>query len=88
MSATRLVLIHLLLALISITLPAHAATLTFKPSGQPRAVRGPLFGASTTAFYEHLLDDPVKIKTVEPDGAVEIPAFSVTRIVWERSGSE
>ena len=44
---------------------AHADTLTLKPIGRPRLLQGPVFGASTTAFYEHLLDDPVKIAVLK-----------------------
>ena len=56
----------LLLLLISVS--AAADTLTLKPSGKPRPLQGPIFGASTTAFYERLLDDPAKLavlKTME-----------------------
>jgi len=44
---------------------AHAATLSLKPLGNARPLQGPLFGVSTTAFYEHLLDDPVKIAVLK-----------------------
>jgi len=44
---------------------AHADALTLKPIGRPRLLSGPVFGASTTAFYEHLLDDPVKIAVLK-----------------------
>jgi hypothetical protein len=44
---------------------ANAETLTLKPIGRPRLLSGPVFGASTTAFYEHLLDDPVKIAVLK-----------------------
>ena len=54
----------LLLLLISVS-AASADTLTLKPSGKPRALQGPVFGASTTAFYEHLLDDPAKIAVLK-----------------------
>jgi len=42
-----------------------AATLTLKPLGNPRPLRGPIFGVSTTAFYERLLDDPAKIAVLK-----------------------
>jgi len=35
-------------------------TLTLKSAGRPRTLSGPIFGASTTAFFEHLLKDPAK----------------------------
>ena len=41
--------------------PVHADNLILKPAGEPRPLRGPIFGASTTAFYERLLEDPAKI---------------------------
>ncbi len=41
--------------------PARAGQLILKPAGNPRQLYTPIFGASTGAFYEHLLDDPVKI---------------------------
>jgi len=46
-------------------LSAHAATLALKPLGKPRFLQGPILGVSTTAFYEHLLDDPVKIAVLK-----------------------
>jgi hypothetical protein len=46
-------------------LSAHAATLSLKPIGKPRPLQGPILGVSTTAFYEHLLDDPVKIAVLK-----------------------
>jgi hypothetical protein len=54
----------LLSALMNI-LPVKAATLTLKPIGEPRLLKAPVFGASTTAFYERLLDDPVKIAALQ-----------------------
>jgi hypothetical protein len=44
---------------------AHAGTLTLKPIGKPRLLSGPFLGASTTAFYEHLLGDPAKIAALK-----------------------
>ncbi|MGD0057790.1 MAG: hypothetical protein ABSD58_00085 [Verrucomicrobiia bacterium] len=44
---------------------AHADTLTLKPVGRPRRLLGPIFGGSTTAFYEPLLDDPAKITVLK-----------------------
>ena len=64
----RLFLLFWIVILISFCInvfPAHASTLTLKPIGQPRLLQGPIFGASTTAFYEHLLDDPAKIETLK-----------------------
>src|ERR1017187_10336808 len=49
-------------------IPVHAATLTLTPSGQPRPLLGPVFGSSTTALYEHLLEDPAKIKVLKTMG--------------------
>jgi len=45
--------------------PASANPLILKPEGSPRQLQGPIFGGSTTAFYEHLLDDPAKIATLK-----------------------
>ena len=45
--------------------PAHADTLTLKPIGKPRLLLGSIFGVSTTAFYERLLEDPVKIAVLK-----------------------
>jgi hypothetical protein len=45
--------------------PAHADVLKLKALGQPRSLQGPIFGASTTAFYEHLLDNPTKIAVLK-----------------------
>jgi hypothetical protein len=39
----------------------RAQPLTLRPEGTPRQLNAPIFGASTTAFYEHLLDNPAKI---------------------------
>jgi len=40
--------------------PASAEPLTLQSAGTPRQLHAPILGASTTAFYEHLLDDPAK----------------------------
>lgn len=53
------------LSVLLFALSADASTLTLQPLGKPRSLRGPIFGVSTTAFYEHLLDDPVKIATLK-----------------------
>jgi hypothetical protein len=45
--------------------PGQCGTLTLKPIGQPRLLLGPILGASTTAFFEHLLDDPAKIAVLK-----------------------
>ena len=58
----RMAVVFLLFANL---LSAHAATLSLKPIGKPRPLQGPIFGVSTTAFYEHLLDDPVKIAVLK-----------------------
>ncbi len=50
---------------VTISFSAHAATLSLMPMGEPRSLQGPIFGASTTTFYEHLLDDPVKIAVLQ-----------------------
>ena len=44
---------------------ACAETLTLQSQGTPRQLRAPIFGASTTAFYEHLLDNPAKIAVLK-----------------------
>ncbi|HXX82055.1 MAG TPA: hypothetical protein VEI46_10935 [Thermodesulfovibrionales bacterium] len=44
---------------------AHAITLSLKPMGEPRSLQGPILGASTTAFYERLLEDPIKIAVLK-----------------------
>ncbi|MGD0076848.1 MAG: hypothetical protein ABSD31_21355, partial [Candidatus Binataceae bacterium] len=51
--------------LATAAVPANAGRLTLKPEGNPRQLQGPIFGASTTAFYERLLDDPVKIAALK-----------------------
>ncbi len=61
----KMFLVGLQLAFLINAFPAHAGTLILKPMGQPRALHGPIFGASTTAFYEHLLDDPIKISVLK-----------------------
>ena len=58
-------LVALQVSLLINAFPAHADTLILKSVGEPRALHGPIFGASTTAFYEHLLDDPVKISVLK-----------------------
>jgi hypothetical protein len=44
---------------------AHADPLTLQAFGEPRPLHGPILGASTTAFFEHLLDDPAKIAVLK-----------------------
>lgn len=44
---------------------ARAEPLTLQPEGTPRKLQALIFGASTTAFYEHLLDNPAKIATLK-----------------------
>lgn len=44
---------------------ACAEPLTLRLEGTPRQLHAPIFGASTTAFYEHLLDNPAKIATLK-----------------------
>ncbi len=76
----------LLLLLISVS--AAADTLTLKPSGKPRPLQGPIFGASTTAFYERLLDDPAKVavlKTMEI-GLLRFPGGSDSNFYNWRTG--
>jgi hypothetical protein len=53
------------LGLLSNACPVSADTLVLKPGGQPRPLQSPVFGASTTAFYEKLLDDPAKIAVLK-----------------------
>ncbi len=52
------------------TFTAHTATLSLKPMGEPRSLEGPILGASTTAFYERLLEDPVKIAVLKNNKAI------------------
>jgi hypothetical protein len=44
---------------------AHADTLSLKSTGKPRPLQGPIMGVSTTAFYERLLEDPIKIAVLK-----------------------
>jgi len=58
-----------LLLIISIQqVASHAANdkkvIMLKPIGQPRSLQGPVMGGSTSAFFEHLLDSPAKIATL------------------------
>jgi len=46
-------------------LAACAEPLTLQPEGTPRQLHAPVLGASTAAFYEHLLDNPAKIATLK-----------------------
>lgn len=59
----RLAAVGFILATAAV--PANAGPLILKSEGKPRHLQGPIFGASTTAFYEHLLDDPVKIAALK-----------------------
>ncbi|MGD0662604.1 MAG: hypothetical protein ABSD38_31500 [Syntrophorhabdales bacterium] len=38
-----------------------AAVMTLSVAGKPRSLQGPILGGSTSAFFEHLLDNPAKI---------------------------
>jgi hypothetical protein len=67
--------IVLVLAVLLTGLRAHAGSLTLTPVGPPRPLLGPIFGASTTAFYERLLDDPAKIAVLKTM-AVGLDRFS------------
>ena len=72
MAHSRKVLLDCALILSFLISPAHAETssaaiaqtLMLKKVGPPRVLQGPVFGASTTAFYEHLLNNPAKINTL------------------------
>jgi hypothetical protein len=44
-----------------VPLPVSAETLVLTPRGNPRQLDGTIFGVSTSAFSERLLDDPAKI---------------------------
>ena len=57
--------VAIVISLLMSFFPAYAGTFTLKPLGQPRSLNGPVFGASTTAFYEKLLDDPAKIAALK-----------------------
>lgn len=59
----RVFLIFQVLALAGFA--ARAEPLTLRPEGTPRQLHAPVFGASTTAFYEHLLDNPAKIAALK-----------------------
>jgi len=77
----------LFLVLIGVS-AAAADTLTLKPSGKPRPLQGPIFGASTTAFYERLLEDPAKVavlKTMEI-GLARFPGGSDSNFYNWRTG--
>ncbi len=45
--------------------PAHAETHVLQAVGPPRPLHGPILGASTTALFEHLLDDPAKLAALK-----------------------
>ena len=51
--------------LATAAVPADAGRLMLKPEGSPRQLHAPIFGGSTTAFYERLLDDPAKIAALK-----------------------
>jgi hypothetical protein len=53
------------LSLLFNACPVFAGDLILEPIGQPRALQSPMFGASTTAFYERLLEDPAKIAVLK-----------------------
>ena len=38
-----------------------AAVMTLSVAGKPRSLQGPILGGSTSAFFEHFLDNPAKI---------------------------
>jgi hypothetical protein len=59
----RLVAVYSVLAMAS--LPARAEPRTLQSGGTPRQLHAPIFGASTTVFYEHLLDNPAKIAALK-----------------------
>lgn len=59
----RLVAVYSVLAMAG--LPASEAPLTLQSAGTPRQLDAPILGASTTVFYEHLLNDPVKIAALK-----------------------
>ncbi|MFI5342401.1 MAG: hypothetical protein ACHQ7N_21525 [Candidatus Methylomirabilales bacterium] len=63
----RLVLMAVVSAsMLFLDLPsAHADPLTLQAFGEPRPLHGPILGASTTAFFEPLLDDPAKIAVLK-----------------------
>jgi hypothetical protein len=54
----RLAAVYSVLAMTGF--PASAESLTLQSAGTPRQLHAPIFGASTTQFYEHLLDNPAK----------------------------
>ncbi len=56
------VVFSLLTAAVS---PVDADTLRLRRVGPPRPLQGPIFGASTTHFKEHLLGDPAKIAVLK-----------------------
>src|ERR1017187_10680813 len=59
----RLVAVYSVLAMAG--LPARAEPRTLQSGGTPRQLHAPIFGASTTVFYEHLLDNPAKIAALK-----------------------
>jgi hypothetical protein len=65
MRSSLLFRVAVVLSFVANVCSAHAETLTLKPRGQPRRLLGPIFGGSTTAFYEPLLDDPAKIAVLK-----------------------
>jgi hypothetical protein len=51
--------------LVTAGFSASAEPRTLQPGGTPRQLHTPIFGASTTVFYEHLLDNPAKIAALK-----------------------
>jgi hypothetical protein len=59
----RLVAVHSVLAMPGFS--ASAMPLKLQSAGTPRQLHGPILGASTTALFEHVLDNPGKIAALK-----------------------
>jgi hypothetical protein len=59
----RLVAVYSIVAMAGF--PASAELRTLQSGGAPRPLQAPILGASTTMFYEHLLDNPAKIAALK-----------------------
>ncbi|MCX7014753.1 MAG: hypothetical protein NTW86_19765 [Candidatus Sumerlaeota bacterium] len=55
--------------------PTGAQALALKAVGQPRPLQGPIFGASTAHFYEHVMDNPAQIAVLK-SMAIGLDRFS------------
>jgi hypothetical protein len=61
----RLLAVSSVLTMAVFPASAESLTLTLQPAGTQRQLHAPIFGASTAAFYEHLLNNPAKIAALK-----------------------